>query len=251
MRRMLILLFVLSLPLLSCNGRQTIVDNDDATGKGNGGDGLMMSRTEISAEFDQLKPALQQVLIGLRSQFQAEQTAPGITDLSGRTDLMNALQLLFNPEADHVNTLDAIDDMQSQFQLIGQPCVDAVGEQKAAGALLLKPKTTICFSLPVIQSETPTGANDALEVLVLSLATHEMVHHFVDYGSRDQDEKIAVAIQAYVASELERAQVVDDGVVVLDTPYSFVSRFRQSSEALLDSAKSRLPSPYASQEESK
>lgn len=206
--------------------------SQDATGKGNGGNQLMMSRQKIDLILAQLKPRLKIAFEGLRLLALIEQRVPGTTDLSDNPALLRNLLVMFGGTAPAIQDLETEDNIKPQ----DEPCIDFRGVKNAASAVALEVGGKLCLSISEIQRSAVKNFDQAGEILVLALATHEFVHHFVVGQNLEETEKIAREVQQFLEQQLIRQVRITGSSIVSADEASYLIRFREYAKTLSDSA---------------
>jgi hypothetical protein len=225
-----------SLAVLSLGGcvqnsdRTVSAPNSEATGKGNGGNGLQLSSKDIDAIFSGLKPRLQIVFEGLRYLALTEKSASGSTDLQGHAEMTQNLLKMFDGDA------PALKDLGSESNIILQKgaCVDIRGVKNAAAAVLGDAGGPICFSSEMIQNAAIKNFDHAAEIFILALATHEFVHHFIQTGKLETDEKAAQEIQNLVEQQLVRQAEIPSSDVITTDDSKYLEQFREYARVLFE-----------------
>lgn len=212
-------------------------EESDATGKGNGGNTLSLSKTDIEEIFATLKPKLKSVFEALSYLVAAEKLAPGSTDLNDQPELAQALAKMVDDKGSKNVFVDL--KTEGNLALQDEPCIDHRGVANAAAAVINEVGGKICFSAQKIQSTSIRSLENAGEIAIIGLAVHEFVHHHVASGDTEADEKIAQSIQNYVeqrlASVVELSKITaNDGIISINET-SYLERFKQEASDLLNS----------------
>jgi len=196
----------------------------EATGKGNGGNGLTISQAEIDRVFAGLKPKLKMTFEALSYLLRAEKASPKSTDLADVPSLQKTLELMVDPEKENVfSDLDTKDNLDRQEA----PCRDFRGQPNAAAAVLLQTGGKICFSNKVMRKTSVRNFDKAAEIFIIGLAVHEFTHHFVSTGNHEADEKAATELQNFVEQQLIRGLEAGSRDVISIDDSDYIARFYQ------------------------
>lgn len=215
------------------DGPNELNSHDDATGKGNGGNGLSLTQKDVLVIFETLKPRLKVIFEGLVYMVKAEELSPGSTELSENPEMLLHLKKMFGGKDPA-----ALKDLATVENLVLQDeaCIDLRGVQNAAAAISGDVGGPICFSKRIIRkSAAMKNFDHAAEIFVLALATHEFVHHFVSLGSHEADEKAAQEVQNFVEQRLVREVEIQTKDIISADETKYLEQFRQHALDVLDS----------------
>jgi len=219
---------ILAMALSACG----LKDNErtSVTGKGNGGNALIMSANEINSRFDDFNIKMKKLFMGLQELNEAEELIPGNSDLSEFRDL----RLLIKKMTDPKNNENIFADIQTKdnLDLSDKPCVDKNGYENAGKANAGEIFGKICFSIPELRKASPKGAESATSILVLSLAAHEYSHHYMNSASPAKDEGRARTLQAFINYELHKFDQMPTEGVVSTSDFAFLDRFADQAHEL-------------------
>lgn len=201
------------------------------TGKGNGGNPLKMSQEDIKAKIMTMKPALLNVFTGLKSLADSETLVPGMTDLNGKKDLIDLINLMTEKAANKV-----FEDIQTaaNFNIQEGACVDSASQSNAATAIPGEIGGKICFSLDSLQEVSPKDADDAVNILLLAIAAHEFGHHYLT-GDKMADEALVQKLQDFVSKQLHKYEAAGTNTISIGA-LSFADKFRAEAETLFEQA---------------
>ena len=117
-------------------------DPRPATGKGNGGDGLKMSKKTIRTRIESMKPSLKLVFEGLHDLAIAEKILPGSTALEKYPQLLD----LINKMTDSTKSVFLDIATADNFKIQDVDCLDIYGVAKAAATTDDLVGSAFCFS---------------------------------------------------------------------------------------------------------
>ncbi len=206
----------------------------DATGRGNGGNTITLSKAQVDELFKDLKPKIEILFEGLSYLIKAEKKAAGSTEIGVSNEaLLSSLEALFlKPE----NETDAMEDLATEDNLVLQedPCVDFRGVPNIAAAVAGEVGGKICFSSNKIRTASIKNLENAAEIFLLALAAHEFTHHFVNSGNPEADEAAARAVQDFVEQQLAKRLEDEESEIISTAGDKYLQRFRDQAKQVYD-----------------
>ncbi|MGE4130754.1 MAG: hypothetical protein AB7F86_03905 [Bdellovibrionales bacterium] len=209
------------------------ITRSEATGKGNGGNGLTVTQAEIDRVFADLKPKLKISFEALSFLAKAEKAAPKSTELSESPELLKTIAML--TQENDVNVFLDLDTKEN-FARQEAPCMDFRGVPKAASAVLLEVGGKICFSNRQLRSTSVKNFDKAAEIMIIGLAAHELTHHFISSGDHAKDEKAATDLQNFLEQQLVRGLELEAKDIVSIDDSDYIARFYQRALDVYTSA---------------
>lgn len=234
------LTFLCILALAACQPgpkRYTVnVPRGDVTGKGNGGNPGQMTEVQVSAKLSGVRDPLKKIFEALQFLRETERLSPSTTALSGRTALINLIDLMTGdgPRTASRSVFHDI-DIQNNLRPQSGACVDAQGNARTATSVAGEFGGQICFSTSRLAMQAPRGAEVATDIMILAMAAHEFGHHFLN-GNPAQDEVLVTELQDFITTQLHAADVISGDVVSI-SPLGFVDTFHLDAKGRLERAR--------------
>lgn len=218
---------------------ERIVIHNEATGKGNGGNRLVLSRSAVESILQNLKPRLTIVFEALRLLALTEKRVPGSTDLHAQPQLLKNLLLMFDSDAPALKDLAT----ENNFKTQEEACIDFRGVKNASSTNLGQVGGAVCFSIQEIRKSAIKNFDRASEIFVLALATHEFLHHFVLVDDHELAEKAARDIQSFVEQQLVHHLEIVNKLTVSAQETRYLEQFFESALQLSETAMSQEKQP--------
>lgn len=217
-------LSILVFVALGCSVRQnggTYTAMTDATGKGNGGEGVRMSTERIQERVLLLKPNLILLFEGLQNYLTAEALSPGSTDLARYPQLKSALEVMLTSEKNVYSTLS----LEQPFAIQSKACLDIYGLKKAM-ASPAAPGSQICASLEQLQAISPLNAPAAADISMIGLAVHELSHQLIRGLDFEKGEALGQGLEGFIGAILSKSYNVPRDVYSYEEmPFVYVFNF--------------------------
>lgn len=224
---------LLVLGLTACGPKNQ--PKNQVTGKGNGGNGLAMSKAEIKKRVDGVKPHLIKLFEGLRDLNEAEKTLPGTTDLSEFPKVRELISKMISPSSD-ANIFEDI-KTENNLDIADESCIDFQGFENVGAAKAGEIHGPVCISISELRKISPKGAETAVDIQILSIAAHEFGHHYLNSKKPEEDENLLRTLQAFVNYQLHKFDQLPTEGVVSTKEMPFLDRFVDQAAQILEQTK--------------